>query len=196
MSLYAELLLNIRQVNAIANLPSPCNEGTRVELASDSKTLHLYHDDVHASIKLPCSVTSNSKFKVSSLESRELSLRLQPKEAIKLASGREAPWPAPTLTADTEIACRSCKHLFVKSVQTWKDLPNGGWADMMDFWHCHKPNADNDVDKSAGSTKGYSAANTLSPTKGIGLVDIGHFLLLDSDCVGMEVSGILDFLIQ
>lgn len=36
-------------------------------------------------------------------------------------------------------ACRLCgKEL---STKIWKDMPSEHWAELMDFWHCHKPDA-------------------------------------------------------
>lgn len=191
--LYAELLLNIRQVSVFAILPSIANEKTRVELSSDQKILSLLHNDEEAKIELPCSVANDTNVKIPSNATEELSFRLgisttaKPFQNVKSYNESSVPWSACKLTHETQIACQSCGNLLATNVSVWKDLPSGGWADMMDFWHCHKPTTENGSDASAGTTKGYAASNDLGPTKGVGLVDVTHFLLAEIDCTGIKV---------
>jgi len=191
--LYAELLFNIRQVTVFAILPSDSNEGTRINLLSDQKTLKLQHKDQDALIELPTQVSSATALTIPSTPTKELSFRLSVSTAASLPSPAKSvidtniPWPASRLTSETKIACQSCGNSLTADVTVWKDLPSGGWADMMDFWHCHKPSTRNGTDDSVGSTKGYAAANDLGPQTGVGLVDISHFLLNESDCIGIQV---------
>lgn len=200
--LYAELLLNIRQVTVFAILPSNCSDKTHIWLCNDQRTLKLRHEDEEAAIELPCSVVNNANLKLHPASTRELSFRLVVNDAARLpaqtkqATDGNDPWPALRLTSETQVACGSCGTLLVNSVNVWRHLPTAGWADMMDFWHCHKPNANEGDDESAGSNKGYAAANTLGPTAGIGLVDVGHFLVSDVDCTGLEVGVSLLLLLR
>ena len=195
--LYAELLLNIRQVSLVAILPSDCNEKTRIWLGDDRRTLTLRHEDEEAIIELPCPEVDCGSLKIHSTSTRELSLRLAISNTarlpiqVKQAANCSDPWPALGLTSETHVACKSCRFLLVNTVNVWKHLPSAGWADMMDFWHCHKPSANNADDKYAGSSKGYAAANALSPTAGTGLVDVSHFLVSSIDCIGIEVDQAL-----
>lgn len=197
--LYAELLLNIRQVTVVANLPSNCNGETRVWLCHDQRTLRLRHEDEEAIIELPCSVVNNANLKIPPGTTRELSFRLVVSDAARLsipakhATDCNDPWPAMKLTSETQVACGSCGTLFVNNVDVWKHLPGASWADMMDFWHCHKPSAKDEDDVHAGSEKGYAAANALGPTAGVGLVDVSQLLVADMDCVGIEVGQRLPF---
>jgi hypothetical protein len=191
--MYAELLLNIRQVTVFATLPSNSNQGTYIDLGSDQKTLHLHHEEDEATIELPCKVIRTSALKIPTSPTKELSFRLGVDVAANLPllakSDTEpyVPWPASKLTSETQLACQSCGNLLVKDVTEWKDLPSGGWADMMDFWHCHKPGPEISTCVSAGDMKGYAASNDLGPTAGVGLVDIGHFLVARSNCIGLQV---------
>ena len=200
--LYAELLLNIRQVTVLAILSSNCNEKTRIWLCHDQRTLGLRHEEEEALIELPCSVVNNANLKIPPATTRDLSFRLVVSDAARLpAQAKQVtdcndPWPALKLTSETQVACRSCGALLVKNVGVWKHLPGAGWADMMDFWHCHKPSADTGLDAYAGSNKGYAAANAIGPTAGIGLVDVSHLLLSDIDCTGLEVRPYLLLLLQ
>lgn len=41
---------------------------------------------------------------------------------------------------DFEFICRNCHFLIIKSCNfNFKDMPSELWYEMMDFWHCHKP---------------------------------------------------------
>lgn len=200
--LYAELLLNIRQVSVFAMLPSNCNEETRMWLCNNQRTLGLKHEDEEAIIELPCSVVSSAKLEIPPATTRELSFRLVVRDAARLpvqvqqATGCNDPWPAVKLTSETQVACRSCGTLLVNNVNVWKHLPSAGWADMMDLWHCHKPSANNADDEDASSNKGYAAANALGPSAGIGLVDVSHFIVSDIDGTSLEVDQYLLLLLR
>ena len=190
--LYAELLLNIRQVTVFAILPSPSSEQSRISLDTDRETLHLQHNGDEAVITLPCPVTiDDSTLKIPPTSTKELSFRLDASAKLHIQIQRSndisVPWPASQLTSVTRISCQSCGRELVANVTDWKDLPSGGWADMMDFWHCHKPTAANGNDNAADSTKGYAASNILGPTEGVGLVDITHFLFAEANCTGFRV---------
>ena len=192
--LYAELLLNIRQVSLAASLPSNCNAKTRIWLGDDRRTLTLRHEDEEAIIELPCPVVDCENLKTHSTSTRELSLRLAVSDTarlsaqVKQAPSCSDPWPALGLTPQTHVACKSCGFLLVKSVNLWKHLPSTGWADMMDFWHCHKPSVNTADDEYAGSGKGYAADNIIGPIAGTGLVDVSHFLVSSVDWIGLEVD--------
>ena len=191
--LYAELLVNIRQVTVLAILPSKCHQGTWISLLPDQKTLHVQHEDLISTVELPCQIANTASAKIPQVPSNELSFRLSvsPDVDLSLSSrsvmGDNVPWPASKLMSETQIACQSCSNPLIKDVTVWKDLPSGGWADMMDFWHCHKPGPEDGSHESFGSTKGYAAANDLSPTAGVGLVDVGHILFAEVNCTGMQV---------
>ena len=51
------------------------------------------------------------------------------------------PWPATALQPGGPVHCRGCGGEVVApgTVGGWKDLPSENWAEMMEFWHCHKP---------------------------------------------------------
>ena len=145
-------------------------------------------------MELPCMVASTANLKFPPAPATELSFRLAisdtailPAQSMQAADSND-PWPASRLTPETQVACGSCGTPLVHNVQIWKHLPSAGWADMMDFWHCHKPSAIDGGDDYAGSSKGYAAANALVPTTGTGLVDVSHLLLSSIDCTGYKVG--------
>jgi hypothetical protein len=79
----------------------------------------------------------------------------------------------------------------------WKDLPSENWAEMMDFWHCNKPDIHEPNESSAreshldgaGSvaSKGYGADTKFAARITVGFVDITTFLLTNSDCSNLQV---------
>lgn len=193
--LYAELLLNIQQVTVFASLPSIANGSTKLDLSADRRHLSVLHDGVSATLELPCQVAEiDCSLPTTGL--RELSFRLPVAGDIEARTGPGDQdedvtiWPASVLNPETELACQSCKESIVKhTVSTWRDLPSENWAEMMDFWHCHKPDVNGAVKvTSDASVKGYAACNTLEPRPGAAFVDTMHFRLASSDCTGIEVG--------
>lgn len=118
------------------------------------------------------------------------------------------PWTAMDMTPSTGVRCRACGHVVLDpsgpprpssdataegSAQppprgwVWKDLPSGNWAEMMDFWHCHKPhNPEQDHLDQNSEVKGYGAANQVVATPGTVLVDVPSFLVTEVDCKGLK----------
>lgn len=190
ISLYAELLINIRQNTVVATLPSDSNSTTFVEISADCKLLTVSHEKEVATVQLPAPIQDGFVPPIVPFGIRDLSLRLPIKETAHenhlcdpiLARSRFS--SASSLSAETQVMCRSCHALLVKeSVKAWKDLPSENWAEMMDFWHCHKPDTHDSRDQHQKSfQKGYGAANSIEPTAGIGLIDIMSVLLLSQDC--------------
>lgn len=125
------------------------------------------------------------------------------------------PWAARDMTPFTRVRCRGCREeiLGVPDIKasnaagwTWKDLPSGNWAEMMDFWHCHKPDLHEHEDgENTGTTdkgnqsngklndaqnaliKGYGAANRVVAAPATVLVDVASFLVTEDDCKGLKV---------
>ncbi|KAK2748422.1 hypothetical protein FQN55_004360 [Onygenales sp. PD_40] len=116
----------------------------------------------------------------------------------------QVPWTAKDMCAETRVRCRQCKNvLFGPGEQreiVWKDLPSADWAEMMDLWHCHKPDAHaDDHENNANSpeshihdenelVKGYGAANQVECEPGTVLVDVLSFVLADEDSQGLKKS--------
>ncbi|KAI4278708.1 MAG: hypothetical protein LQ337_000817 [Flavoplaca oasis] len=191
--IYAELLLNIRQITVVASLPSAHNNKTIVTLSEDRQSLSVTHDGLNSVVKLPAPVRPGFNPTIAPGSTKALSFRLPIADDVanSLSSrgnthGVQSPWSAASMEPTTRVACRFCWTLLVKEqVKSWKDLPSENWAEMMDFWHCHKPDTHDDEDlvhKQDGVRKGYGAASILRPTSGVGLVDITSFHLTQWDC--------------
>ena len=208
IQLYAELLLNIRTVNLHISLRTAHTSRTKAELSADREQITLTHEGESATIRLPSRVSSGggggggdggesvALGLPASPPSKELTLRLQLEEIESGVAAKWAenvvPWSAGELEAGvTRIGCRRCGNVLVRteSVRVWRDLPNENWAEMMDFWHCHKPDGhgrDDDVD--GGKVKGYAASNVLRASPTVGFVDVTSFLLAEQDCCGLKVG--------
>ncbi|CZT22883.1 uncharacterized protein RCC_08588 [Ramularia collo-cygni] len=193
--LYAEHLVNIRTLSIQASLSTATNQETRAVLAADGTQLSLSHEGENAAIELPIRVPggqSKATFVLPPVPTKEISFRFQLEEKpgstfLRGSNDHETddivPWTAVSLTADSEIRCESCRSIIVSrgKVKVWKDLPSENWAEMMDFWHCHRPDVPHDHDHKT-PVKGYSADSRLVIQPGVGMVDPVDFVLAVEDC--------------
>ncbi|KAF9699603.1 hypothetical protein EKO04_002519 [Ascochyta lentis] len=203
--LYAELLLHIRTITLFASLRSHHTRETKARLDADGNLITVSHEGYKATIRLPIQVEGKGD---AALElpaqppSKELTLRMQMEEQEDsdmlglMAEARKAnivPWDGGTLSKQegVELRCKNCEGVVLKSqaVKEWKDLPNENWAEMMDFWHCHKPDEHHlhDHTHEVGEQKGYAAGNRLKAVDGVGFVDLTSFLLRAQDCEGAKI---------
>lgn len=195
ISVYAELLLNICQLTISVSLASPCNQSTTVDLSQDRKAIVIEHQAQRIVAPLPAQLsrdavlppplprTKDLSFRIKGVRERE---RLEPK---RLELDQDGIWPASSLTPDTRIGCRACKAILLQSsVSRWKDLPSDNWAEMMDLWHCHKPNTDDRRERDAHHlAKGYAASSSMAPSPGCGLVHLNYVRIHESACIGLQV---------
>ncbi|KAK3675430.1 hypothetical protein LTR78_004513 [Recurvomyces mirabilis] len=205
--LYAEHLQNIRTLSIQASLATVSNQETRAKLSADGSLLTLQHEGESASIQLPLDIGRHSDaiLTIPAAPTKELSFRLSVQEKAD-ASGQLAangsedgliePWTASDMTAQTEMQCAACNAILVPrgEITRWKDLPSEGWAEMMEFWHCHKPDAPQSHDHSHGrdienAGRGFAANSTLAVRTGVGLVGPTEFLLAPDDCKSIEPYG-------
>ena len=197
--IYAEHLINIRTLNIQVSLPTLSNPRTAVTLSAGGGTLKVDHDGETASITLPISIPGNNSntLQTPSTPSKELSFRVRLTESNgtapslqKSQSGETVvPWTAASLHGQMQFGCTHCHTAIVPrgKVSQWKDLPSEGWAEMMEFWHCHKPNEPHTHEHQTDK-KGYSADSSLSIVSSIGLVSATSFTLSPDDCINIEVG--------
>lgn len=214
--MYAELLYNIRSVSVYVGLKEPSDSATHVELSKDEHKFVLHHGGRTFFLTLPLPVallasTGCSQIPIGAKEQQwRLGIAPQEQERIPMPGivfkpDIEYPWAAKDLSGDMEFTCVHCKAVVVKreTIKTWKDLPSENWAEMMEFWHCHKPElpakangssghvTDGAPDKDLGGhalNKGYGANTAFSPAPGIGFIDISTFLLAETDLTNIQVS--------
>ena len=200
--LYVEHLVNIGTLSVQASLPSVRNDTTKLAFSADGRELTLWHDGKNTSLRLPTEVPESTRaapLDLPSDPSKELHIRLPLNGATQNATAEEdtifVSWSAPSLTDQTEIVCSACQNVLVRrgTISQWKDLPSEGWAEMMEFWHCHKPDVPDDQhvhanDANPATTKGYAAGSQLSVVSGVGLVSPMELAFAKRDVVGVDVS--------
>ncbi|VBB73344.1 Putative protein of unknown function [Podospora comata] len=210
-SLYAELLANIRQISLVASLTSPSDASTRVAVAADGSTIELtHHGEVHK-ISLPAKIPLGST--LLPIDQRQngttaLSWRLPLDGTVPqphLSSDTPA-WSATDFDVGAQVACRNCNTVVVEegTVKVWKDLPSENWAEMMEFWHCHKPDHHHEdghehghsrdehfgkADEKSLAARGYGASSIISAQPGVGFVDLTTILFTERDCQNITYSN-------
>ena len=199
--LYVEHLLNIRALSIQASLSTVSNQETKASLSADGNILTLTHEGETASVQLPVNISPNQQSLVSltipAVPSKDLSFRIQVEEKPdsnllgdgNRENGNIVPWTADSLTNETEVCCRHCSSVLVRrgTIQTWKDLPSEGWAEMMEFWHCHKPHESHSYGNGEVN-RGFGADSKLAVNTGVGLVDVVDFLFVPEDCQNVVVG--------
>jgi ubiquitin-protein ligase E3 D len=195
--LYAEVLANIRQANLYASLKTHKNEHTTIDIASDKKTITVTHDGETASIYLPTEISGTAEVSIPVKRGKEMSLRLELADienmpAVEDMGGNEGPWSAEELGPNTQIRCHACKAEFLNNELPldFKDLPSEHWAEMMDFWHCHRPHdaEPSQEDAEAAHSKGYGSSTKLKAALGIAFVDPASFRFAEQSCRNIEVG--------
>ena len=202
-ALYAELLANIRQISLAASLSSPSDASTQVSISADRRTVELKHRGSSHRLTLPAKAALGST--VLPINDRQsgsttLSWRL-PLDASSLSpshSDDHMPWSATDLDPGSGVRCRQCSTDVVSpgTVKAWKDLPSENWAEMMEFWHCHKPDhhhhnheeESGKADEKSLAARGYGASSTISAQQGVGFVDLTTLLFAEPDCPSVTVS--------
>ncbi len=194
--LYAELLSNIRQVSVSVTLENPIDDtsSTVAEVLRDGVTLRVRHAGAVQDLTLPCQVAAaGTMLSLGKAQSNYAAWRLPLSAGVHTSRGPtdsgQAPWSAPDLRPGAAVACRGCGAVIVAKgrVYTWKDLPSDNWAEMMEFWHCHKPDHDHasngGIATSTGlADRGYGANSVISAEPGIGFVDLISLLFSKCDC--------------
>lgn len=198
IELYAELLTNIRTVSFVASLRSESNKETKAGLSADGQTITINHDGDSATMRLPTQMTGggSASLTLPARPSKDLTLRLtvEEKEAgfLKFVNGSTeniVPWPATEMSDGIE--CQKCGTSLLQEgrVKGWRDLPNENWAEMMDFWHCHKPHEHGHKhDDDPTKNKGYSASSKLQAITNVGFVGLSYFILSKEDCHNIKVG--------
>lgn len=205
IAIYAELLSNLRQLSVVASLPSHSDGTTAASLSSDRLNLTVSHQGQTQEIKLPERPIA-SALQVPEAQSTEVSWRLRlppldrPPPRFTLED-QPLPWNARDIQRGSAVTCRACSASLVDQgrITEWKDLPSDNWAEMMEFWHCHKPvdhNNPSEGTEADGKTtnKGYGANNVISAQQGVGLIDVTSFVLSTDDCSAILVSAVFSLL--
>ncbi|KAI1044664.1 hypothetical protein LB505_011276 [Fusarium chuoi] len=195
-TIYAELLSNIRQISVTVSLLTSVDSSTKAEISPDGRQLSVTHHGHTEHVTLPAQTSAIGSLPVAQIGRSNLSWRLpvSPAEARPSRFSLESqavPWTSVDIATGSSVACRSCGSEFVAQsiINAWKDLPSENWAEMMEFWHCHKPHDHDHQDPESLATKGYGANHAISAQQGVGFVDLTSFLFSESDCRGLQYSS-------
>ncbi|CRK42893.1 hypothetical protein BN1723_016091 [Verticillium longisporum] len=209
--IYAELLPNIRHISIAVSLPSPVDASTSVQTSAHGDSILVTHRGESTEARLPGPVSAPSALPIPATPPSgptSLAWRLPVSTSVTLPSTRHelqptVPWSAHDLTPKAAVACRQCGEAVVPEgrLHEWKDLPSENWAEMMDFWHCHKPHdhgqekngdgdggGDGDHDDEHLTKRGYGANSSIAAQTRVGFVDLTSFLLAEEDCTGLRFS--------
>ena len=194
-----ESLHHVDSIIVRVQLCSPRNEHTTLRLSEDGRSISLHHENQQVTVGLPKKLSSSTNLDKYLPESPGLHCTFKP-ELIgsisqNLTSDRSAvPWAANDLDSKVQVTCEACGTVVIHrgSIKDWRDLPSEGWAEMMDLWHCHKPD-EHDHDN-AGHGKGYASNSKLLAKPGVGLVDTIGFLLSEDICSNIKVCTSSEFL--
>lgn len=214
---YAELLSNIRQISVGCSLPSPAAAGTtQAGISPDGASLTVRHAGEECTARLPARAVPIASLPVPAGGPLSLAWRLPlaspPSAARRVDEAQEAgPWTATGLAPGSGVTCRTCRAPIIPegALAVWKDLPSENWAEMMEFWHCHKPHHDHghaddqDHDHAHGhdrdgaklgnedlAARGYGANSRISAQPGTGFVDLTSFLFFEQDCTGLTTVSL------
>ncbi|KAJ9137851.1 HECT-like ubiquitin conjugating enzyme-binding domain containing protein [Pleurostoma richardsiae] len=224
ISVYAELLPHIRRLSLAVSLPSAADSTTDVTLLHDATgpRLRVRHAGAQVLASLPARAVvpgGGGAVRLPLVLGRtEASWRVAVAADGGADHGGQAgaaavPWESGEVAASGGVMrCRSCGHEIVvaagpgedassgsgegrKGVSEWLDLPSENWAEMMEFWHCHKP-GDHDhgghghdgQEARLASSRGYGANSAIAARRGVGLVDVMTVLLAEEDCEGLTFS--------
>lgn len=194
--LYAEILTHIRQLSLHASLQTAKTEGTKVDVSTDKKVITVEHDGETQKLYLPTQISGTAQVIFPILKDTEISARVQIDDEhewkCNINNDIEAPWMAADLTEESAIQCRQCQAIIIAqgTIHQWKDLPSENWAELMDFWFCHKPHDEpQNGNDDAAEAKGFSPQSRLTVSPSVGMTDLVSIVLHDSDCQNIKVRS-------
>lgn len=207
-SIYAEFLPKLGRISVVVHLPTTATCKTKALVASGGKNLIVYHDGTTTEMPLPVKAALSGEQLPGGFHTGldRMSWRLLPHRDILAAAGSgrpgfesgAVPWSALDLKPNVDVLCRECDAVIVPrdQLREWKDLPSENWAEMMEFWHCHKPVTNGGGGKEGGQkaledqqvSRGYGANSAIVAQKGVGFVDLTKFLFDSEDRINLVVS--------
>lgn len=200
LSVYAEFLPKLGRISVVAHLPSRSTSETKAFVSDGGQSLVIQHGGVATKLVLPARIEQSSQQLSGDVPPGldKLSWRLiaHPDELAAAGSGRPGfdsgavPWSALDLKPGAGVSCRECDNIIVPRtrLREWKDLPSENWAEMMEFWHCHKPTSHKRVKldgeealEDQQASRGYGANNAIAAQMGVGFVDLTKMLFHNED---------------
>ncbi|KAK7699669.1 hypothetical protein SLS64_011442 [Diaporthe eres] len=200
-NIYAEFLPRLGRISVVIHLPTQSTHKTKVLVSRDGLHLIVDHDGASTKLRLPVKTRIAGEHLPGEVKPGhdKISWRLFPTpveaEAAQHIAPDSVPWSAADLKPGLRVACRACDETIVagETVKTFKDLPSENWAEMMEFWHCHKPTDAHSTGTAAGdaqnkaseddlASRGYGANSIISAQNSVGFVDLMTILFSQNDC--------------
>lgn len=124
---------------------------------------------IQLSIRATATAIKNEPDQFSFLNDTQLSIPLSSK------------YLSPFASTESVFSCLNCQcELFsCRDISQWKSLPSETWAEMMDFWHCHKPSVS---DEKASSFNPSYAISSFHAYPSTALVGLSYILFHPSHC--------------
>lgn len=207
-SIYAEFLPKLGRISVVVHLPTSANFETKALVASGGERLIVHHGGTTTEMLLPVKAALSGEQLPGGFPTGldKMSWRLLPHRDMLAAAGSgrpgfesgAVPWSALDLKPNVDVLCRECDAVIIPrdEVREWKDLPSENWAEMMEFWHCHKPVTNGTGDKEGEqkaledqqASRGYGANSAIAAQRGVGFVDLTKFLFDSDNRINLVVS--------
>lgn len=198
------------RISVVVHLPTFSTHKTKALISRDATRLIIYHDDITTELFLPAKTVLRGEHLPGVIPPGldKMSWRLIP-DQTEIASAdsdrlgldvHAEVWSATDLKPNLDVTCRKCDNVIITKdkLNEWKDLPSENWAEMMEFWHCHKPTTNghaNQDEKKAPedglASRGYGANSAILAQPGVGFVDLTNMLFYAEDCRCLTVSNLL-----
>ena len=133
--LYAEILVNIRQLTLYASLQTEKQEGTKVDVSTDKRVVTVTHDGESQRLYLPTQIKGDASITFPLQKTTDISARVQIEDEhdwkCTVNNEVETPWAAADLNTQSQISCRHCTAPILQpnKIQQWKSLPSEKWAE-------------------------------------------------------------------
>lgn len=208
-NIYAEFLPRLGRISVVIHLPTQATHKTKVLVARDGLHLIVDHDGASTKLRLPVRTRIAGEHLPGEVRPglSKMSWRLFPTpeeaQAARHVAPESVPWSAADLKPGLRVACRGCDETIITgdTIKMFKDLPSENWAEMMEFWHCHKPTdahttgadaAASDGQEKASennlASRGYGANSIIAAQNDVGFVDLMTILFSQNDCRCLMVS--------
>jgi hypothetical protein len=187
----SEYLARIKSVAISIQLPDGCNID-KLTFEDTRRAIVQYHGKDGSEKRAVMHLPEEVSYSVTQVEhpvadtTNTISFRLpavpnERENGVKTSSFFDntklvVPWSASELSGisgSIDVKCGQCRESLGMHGESmnWKQLPSENWAEMMDFWHCHKPENKNETTYNPG----YSISRFI-PTEVTSFVGLSYFL--------------------
>ncbi|KAK7207528.1 ubiquitin-conjugating enzyme E2-binding protein [Myxozyma melibiosi] len=176
---YSELLPRVSKLSLVVS-PLESEPSHLSRLGSSKLFVKLSASDSSSTIELPAKVSPDTPISLKQLAAfSEGSLSLRLTAARQERETHTVPFPANELSQARQLHCRSCDEPLLRNEVKFLNMPSENWYEMMDYWHCHKPDHDHNASNAISK-------DMLKPRQGVSLVGVSYIDVLDGDLVELS----------